>query len=445
MEWEGLKRITLVVSSPRIKQQENCHHCISTTAPRLMKHDRPFRAANLFQKPAAPHFLTLYNPRHLRRSPPDNSSLLHANHLHKRIPKFHQRRIQPRQMKGILESTSHGLYCVPGDFHIDPHLPVKRAVVTHAHSDHARWGCKKYLATQSCERLLRLRMSPDAEFRFLPYGETLIVNDVRISFHPAGHILGSAQIRLEYGGHVVLITGDYKLGSDPTCASWEPIRCHSMISESTFGLPIYRWPSQEAVFDSINRWWRECRDEGKCCLLYGYAIGKSQRLLAGLDPSIGKIYCHGAVEKGNDAYRLSGVTLPETTYVGSIRQKHDWRGSLVVAVPSVHGTPWVKKFGRCSTAMASGWMAVRGTRRRRSVDRGFVLSDHVDWPSLLQAIEACTPETVWLTHGYTAPVARYLIENGRDAKVLDLRGRNEGDEDATDEDIEQTTGEIPTT
>jgi putative mRNA 3-end processing factor len=354
-------------------------------------------------------------------------------------------------MKGILESTSHGLFCVPGDFYIDPQLPVKRAVVTHAHSDHARWGCSKYLATQSCEQLLRLRMSPDAEFRFLPFGERLMVNGVRISFHPAGHILGSAQIRLEYGGHVVLITGDYKLGSDPTCEAWEPIRCHSLISESTFGLPIYRWPSQEVIFESINRWWRECRDEGKCCLLYGYAIGKSQRLLAGLDPSIGKIYCHGAVEKGNDAYRRSGITLPETTYVGSITKKHDWRGSIVVAVPSVHGTSWVKKFGRCSTAMASGWMAVRGARRRRSVDRGFILSDHVDWPSLLQAIEACNPETVWLTHGYTAPVARYLMENGRDAKVLDLLGRNEGDEDASDDenataaDIETTAGEHPTT
>jgi putative mRNA 3-end processing factor len=337
-------------------------------------------------------------------------------------------------MNDFLEYTPQGLYCIPGDFHIDPQSPVERAVVTHAHSDHARWGCKKYLAAKPCEQLLRLRMSPEAEFRFVPYGETLTVGGVRVSFHPAGHILGSAQIRLEYQGQVGLITGDYKLGTDPTCEAWQPIRCHWMISESTFGLPIYRWPSQESVFQSINQWWQESREEGKCCLLYAYAIGKSQRLLAGLDPAIGRIYCHGAVEKGNEAYRRTGIALPETTYVGSVAGKHDWRGAMVVAVPSVHGTPWVKKFGRCSTAIASGWMAVRGARRRRSVDRGFVLSDHVDWPSLLTAIDACNPETVWLTHGYTASVARYFVEQGRDARVLDSRGRSEVDEDAADED-----------
>ena len=335
-------------------------------------------------------------------------------------------------MKGILESTSHGLYCAPGNFHIDPHLPVDRAVVTHAHSDHARWGCRKYLAAKPCEHLLRMRMSSEAEFRFLAYGETLTVGGVQISLHPAGHILGSAQIRLEYQGQVVLITGDYKLGSDPTCSAWEPIRCHFMISECTFGLPIYRWPSQESVFESINQWWRTSSDDSKCCLLYGYAVGKSQRLLAGLDPTIGKIYCHGAVEKANEAYRRTGIHLPETTYVGSVTGKHDWRGAMVIAVPSVHGTTWMQKFGRCSTAMASGWMAVRGTRRRRSVDRGFVLSDHVDWPSLHGAIDACSPETVWLTHGYTASVARYLVEQGKDARVLELFGRNPSNDEEDD-------------
>ena len=348
-------------------------------------------------------------------------------------------------MNDFLEYTPKGLYCIPGDFHIDPHSPVEHAVVTHAHSDHARWGCKKYLAAKPSEHLLRMRMSPEAEFRFLPYGETLTVGGVRVSFHPAGHILGSAQIRLEYQGQVGLVMGDYKLGTDTTCEAWQPVRAHWVVSESTFGLPIYRWPSQESVFRSINEWWRESRDEGKCCLLYGYSIGKSQRLLAGLDPTIGRIYCHGAVEKGNEAYRRTGIALPETTYVGSVGDKYDWRGAMVVAVPSVHGTPWMKKFGRCSTAMASGWMAVRGARRRRSVDRGFILSDHVDWPSLLTAIDQCNPETVWLTHGYTAAVARYLVEQGRDARVLDSRGRSEVDEDATDEvtigGVEPTLGE----
>ncbi len=345
-------------------------------------------------------------------------------------------------MQSFLQSTTAGLYCVPGDFYVDPFRPVNRAVVTHAHSDHARWGCKRYLAAQPSESLLRMRMSPDAEFHFLPYGQELTIGGVSIRFHPAGHILGSAQVRLEYRDHIALITGDYKLGSDPTCEAWEPCPCHTMVTESTFGLPIYRWQDQQTIVDSINQWWKESRDEGKCCLLFGYAVGKSQRLLAGLDPSIGKIYCHGAVEKGNEAYRRSGVSLPETTYVGSIAGKYDWRGAMVVAVPSAHGTPWTKKFGRCSTAMASGWMAVRGARRRRSIDRGFVMSDHVDWPSLLTAIDACNPETVWVTHGYSATVARYLNENGRNAIALDTRTRSEGDEDAADdnnEDIAQET------
>jgi len=288
-------------------------------------------------------------------------------------------------------------------------------------------------------------MNPDAEFEFMPYGACVNVGGVRVSFHPAGHILGSAQVRLEYRGEVALITGDYKLGIDPTCETWEPVQCHTMITESTFGLPIYRWQPQETVIESINQWWRDSRDTGKCCLLYGYAVGKSQRLLAGLDPFIGRIYCHGAVEKGNEAYRKTGVALPDTTPVGSIIGKHDWRGAMVVAVPSAHGTTWTKRFGQCSTAMASGWMSVRGSRRRRSVDRGFALSDHVDWPALLTAIDACNPEMVWVTHGYSASVVRYLIENGRDAKVLDSRTRSEGDEDAVDaeQDITAQGGETP--
>ncbi|MCX7402179.1 MAG: ligase-associated DNA damage response exonuclease [Planctomycetia bacterium] len=346
-------------------------------------------------------------------------------------------------MGPILQSTNKGLYCSPGGFYVDPHRPVDRAVVTHAHTDHARWGCRQYLAAQPSEHLLRMRMKPDAEFEFLPYGECVDVGGVRISFHPAGHILGSAQVRLEYRGHVALVTGDYKLGSDPTCQAWEPVQCHTMITESTFGLPIYRWQPQDTIIESINQWWRESRDAGKCCLLYGYAVGKSQRLLAGLDPSIGSIYCHGAVEKGNDAYRKTGVVLPDTISVSAVAKKHDWRGAMVVAVPSVHGTNWTKRFGRCSTAMASGWMSVRGSRRRRSIDRGFAYSDHVDWPSLLTAIETCNPETVWVTHGYSASVTRYLIENGRDAHVLDSLFRGDGDEDTVgaEQDLPSDAGE----
>lgn len=336
-----------------------------------------------------------------------------------------------RIMNELLQTTDLGLYCPPGRFYVDPQRPVDRAVVTHAHTDHARWGCRHYLAAAPSEHLLRMRMNDDAEFQFLPYGESVTVHGVDISFHPAGHMLGSAQVRLEHRGKVAVITGDYKLGSDPTCASWQPIPCDLLVTESTFGLPVYRWEDEQTISDSINHWWRTSRDEGKCCVLYGYAVGKSQRLLAGLDPAIGPIFTHGAVEKGNEAYRKTGVALPKTTHVGSIAGKRDWKGAMVVAVPSAHGTPWMQKFGRISTAMASGWMAVRGNRRRRSVDRGFVVSDHVDWPSLMTAVAECDPEQVWVTHGYTAVVARYLQERGRDARAIDSRNRVEGEEDET--------------
>ena len=275
-------------------------------------------------------------------------------------------------------------------------------------------------------------MSAEAEFQFAEYGESLTIGGVSVSFHPAGHMLGSAQVRLEYRGQVAVVTGDYKLGTDPTCQSWEPLSCHLLVTESTFGLPVYRWPPAEQTMNSINEWWRQNREASKCSVLYGYAVGKSQRLLAGLDPSIGPIYTHGAVEKGCEAYRQSGVELPPTTYVGSIEGKHDWRGGMVVAVPSAHGSSWMRKFGRVSTAMASGWMALRGTRRRRSVDRGFVVSDHVDWPSLLSAIQQCDPDSVWVTHGYSAVVARYLADQGRDAHAMPGYSRGEGEEDAVD-------------
>ena len=339
----------------------------------------------------------------------------------------------------LLKQTECGLYCPAGDFYVDPTRPVERAVVTHAHMDHARWGCRRYLAAAPSEQLLRMRLTDDAEFQFLPYGESLRIGRVRVSFHPAGHILGSAQVRLEHRGRVALVTGDYKLGEDPTCESWQSVPCHVMVTESTFGLPIYRWPSRESVRDEINAWWQNSRDQGKCCVLYGYAVGKSQSLLAGLDPTIGPIFTHGAVEKGVKAYRESGIELPATRHVGSIEGKHDWSGAMVVAVPSAHGTPWMRKFGQVSTAMASGWMAVRGSRRRRAMDRGFVVSDHVDWQSLQSAIEQCDPETVWVTHGYTAAVARFLNENGRHAEVLDSRSRREGDEDLSADAVETTS------
>ena len=335
----------------------------------------------------------------------------------------------------LLQPTEHGLYCEAGDFHVDPWRPVPRAVVTHAHADHACWGCGRYLTSSEGERVLRVRMGREAVIDSVAYGEGIDIGGVRVSLHPAGHILGSSQVRLEHRGQVWVVSGDYKVEPDATCTPFEPVRCHTFVTESTFGLPIYRWPAQRAVFDEINAWWRGNREAGKASLLLAYALGKSQRLLSGLDPSIGPIFTHGAVEKLNHAYRETGIDLPPTSYAGSAGKGKSWAGAMIVAPPSAQGTPWARKFGPVSYALASGWMTIRGTRRRKAVDRGFVLSDHVDWPGLLGAIEATGASRVLVTHGYSAVVVKWLREKGLDADVILTRYEGERDDKGA-EDVE---------
>jgi putative mRNA 3-end processing factor len=332
----------------------------------------------------------------------------------------------------LLQLTDAGLYCPAGDFHVDPWLPVERALLTHGHADHARRGCRRYLAAAPAARVLRTRLGQQAAIDTLPYGRAVEHGCVRISLHPAGHILGSAQVRLEHGGRVWVVSGDYKLAPDPTCAPFEPVRCHAFVTESTFGLPIYRWPAPAEVFGDVNAWWRQNRLEGRATLLFGYALGKAQRLLAGLDPDIGPVFTHGAVERLVQDYRDSGVDLPPTVPVREAPPGTPWHEGLVLAPPSAHGTPWTRRFGAASTGLASGWMRIRGARRRRAVDRGFVLSDHADWPGLLQAVAATGAEQVWVTHGYVAVLVRYLRERGLDAHGLETRFEGEHD-DAPDE------------
>jgi len=303
-----------------------------------------------------------------------------------------------------------GLYCPPGDFHIDPWRPVERAVITHAHGDHARPGSAKYLATDDSACVLRKRLG-DAALDVAPYGDSFNLNGVKVSFHPAGHVLGSAQVRIEYGGEVWVVSGDYKLEGDTTCLAFEPVRCHTFVTESTFGLPIYRWMPQRQIFDDVDTWWRSNADEGRASVLFGYDLGKAQRLLAGVDASSGPAICHGAVENVNEAYRLAGVKLPHTLHADAISVA-DYKRSLIVAPPSAQATPWLKRFGSYSDGFASGWMQLRGARRRRGVDRGFVLSDHADWPGLLQAISATGAARVIATHGYANVLARWLQQRG---------------------------------
>ena len=328
----------------------------------------------------------------------------------------------------LLRITDRGLYCEAGDFYIDPWQPVDRAVITHAHGDHARWGSRHYLASAEGRRVLRTRLGVDASIQAVEYGQPLDLNGIRVSLHPAGHILGSAQIRVEHGGEVWVVSGDYKTDADPTCTPFEVVPCHTFITESTFGLPIYRWRPQSEVFAEMREWWRANAEAERASIIYAYALGKAQRVLAGLlDANIGPIYTHGAVERLTRDYRDSGIALPPTQHASEMPRGHDFGGSLVIAPPSAAGSTWLRRFGAASPAFASGWMQIRGARRRRAVDRGFVLSDHVVGPALLATIEATGAEHVWVTHGFREPVVRWLLDKGIDA--LSIASHWEGEEE----------------
>ena len=331
----------------------------------------------------------------------------------------------------LVVARPEGLYCPPGDFFIDPWRPVDRAVITHAHGDHARTGHQRYLAAAPGASVLMHRLGP-VSLELLPYGESTAINGVRVSLHPAGHVLGSAQVRIEHLGQVWVVSGDYKLEPDPTCVAFEPVRCHTFITESTFGLPVYRWPRPQEVFDDINAWWRANAEEGTASVLYGYSFGKAQRMLAGVDAAIGPIVCHGAVETLNAAYRASAVTLPMTRRATDVTDKQILRRALVIAPPSAQSTPWLRRFGTYSDGFASGWMQLRGARKRRGIDRGFVLSDHADWPALLHTIEATRAERVIVTHGYVAVLVRWLEQRGVQSSAFETE-YGDDESDRTDE------------
>ena len=331
-------------------------------------------------------------------------------------------------MSDMVVVRKEGLYCVPGQFYIDPWRPVERAIITHAHADHARVGHGHYLSAASGVKVLQSRLGP-VTIDGLEYGQTITHNGVTVSLHPAGHVLGSSQVRMEHGGEVWVASGDYKLESDPTCLPFEPVRCHTFITESTFGLPIYRWQPSQTVYDDINQWWRRNAAEGRTSVLFCYAFGKAQRILAGLDPEIGPIICHGAAQALSEVYRASGVLLPHTMMVGDVTDKAALKTAMVIAPPSAAGSSWMKRFGDYSDAFASGWMLLRGARRRRGVDRGFVLSDHADWPGLMRAIKATQAERVIVTHGSIPTLVRWLNQNGLEASGFETEY---GDDEAAD-------------
>jgi putative mRNA 3-end processing factor len=336
----------------------------------------------------------------------------------------------------LVSLTPQGLYCARGDFHIDPWRAVDRALITHAHADHARRGSRHYHAAASGVGFLRHRLGPEAAIEGHAFGQRLAFGDAVVSFHPAGHVLGSAQIRIEGGGEVWVISGDYKREADASCEPFEVVPCDVFITEATFALPIYRWDPAGRAFDDVVAWWNANAAVGRASVLFCYALGKAQRVLAELALRTAReVLVHGAVEALLDTYREAGVKLAPSRPVGPrSRGREDFAGALAIAPPAAFGSPWLRRFGDCSTGFASGWMRVRGRRRWRGFDRGFVISDHADWPGLLDTIRATGARRVLATHGYTDTLARYLREQGLDAAPLPTRFEGEALETGERED-----------
>jgi len=309
----------------------------------------------------------------------------------------------------LLEFTENGIYCKVGDFYIDPWKRVERAVITHAHSDHARWGMGKYLAHIHSVPIMKLRLGADINVNGMPYGQKTFINGVQISFHPAGHIIGSAQIRVEYKGEVWVASGDYKLGDDGVSIPFEPVKCHAFISESTFGLPVYKWQPDREIYDEINKWWYENQQEGRASVITAYSLGKAQRILQNIDANIGPIFTHGAVENVNAVLR-DEHNLPPST-LATLATKEQLGKGLIICPPNATEGVWMKRFPNPSIAFASGWMALRGSKRRSNVEKGFALSDHADWSQLIEAVKATGCEKLIVTHGYQAAFAKYCNEN----------------------------------
>lgn len=339
----------------------------------------------------------------------------------------------------MLKFDRFGIFCAPAGVYIDPWKPVDRAIITHAHSDHARWGNKHYLSHHQSIPVLKYRLGQDIQVQGVEYGETIMVNGVQISLHPAGHIIGSAQIRLEFKGEVWVVSGDYKLQEDDVSVPYEPLRCHHFVTESTFGLPIYNFPDPRDVAKDINHWWKTNQEKGKNSIIIGYALGKAQRIIKHLDPGIGKIYTHGAVANLNDVLSVFDSGLPPSQRAAGVTKK-ELTGDIIVAPPSAISTPWLKRFEPFSLGICSGWMQLRGARRRRGADRGFILSDHADWRQLNKAVKDTGAENIYVTHGYKSIYAKWLRDEYQlNAVEVDTLYEGENIEESKPEEQEQNT------
>ena len=340
---------------------------------------------------------------------------------------------------GLIQLTPEGLHCPAAGAWIDPWRPVPRALITHAHADHARPGSGEYWAVASGGAVLRQRLGQGIALHRVAYGQELRIGEATVSFHSAGHVLGSAQVRLSAGGETWLISGDYKRDADPSCAPFEPVGADVLITEATFGLPVYRWRPGQEVAAEIHAWWKG--ESQRPSILFCYAFGKAQRLLAELQ-QLGlneEVLLHGAVQTLMPAYRQQGVAMLPTRPVSELPRSETLAGRLVLAPPSAHRSVWMKRFKAPQTGFVSGWMAVRGARRRRGYERGFVLSDHADWDGLLRTVRQSGARQVFVTHGQSDVLARYLREvEGISAEPL---GRVFEGERA---DGGEPAGEVPT-
>ena len=327
--------------------------------------------------------------------------------------------------KGLLVHTALGLYCPKADVYLDPWKPVKKAILSHGHADHARWGSSSYLCTPTAAPVIKYRLG-EINLETLPFGEEKLINGVSFSFHPAGHILGSAQIKVSYKGEIVVFSGDYKTANDGFSEAFEPVKCHTFITESTFGLPVYHWQDQKWVFNEMEEWCKNNRNNGQLSILYGYSLGKAQRILQGLPESVGPIFTHSTIEAVLNVMRNQGVSLKNTIPVNEHLTRADLLSGVIIAPPAAQNSNWLKKFEPIRNGVVSGWMALRGARRRRNADKGFVLSDHADWEGLNEAISLTGAENIFVTHGYTDILSKWLIDKGLNAHPLETNF--EGDE-----------------
>jgi putative mRNA 3-end processing factor len=334
----------------------------------------------------------------------------------------------------LLQFTDRGIYCPAGDFYIDPWKPVDRAVITHAHSDHARWGNKHYLCHTDSVPLLQLRLGQDISVQGVKYNEPLLINGVSVSLYPAGHMIGAAQVKITHAGQSWVVSGDYKTENDGISGEFEPVKCHTFITESTFGLPIYTWKPQVQIFSDIREWIQANRQAGKNSVLLAYSLGKAQRLLYNLKDHVSKFMVHGAIYNAQEVLQQHHWPLPAVERITPETPKSAYTDSVIIAPPSAAGSTWMRRFNPYALGVCSGWMQVRGNMRRNNADAGFAISDHADWPGLLSAVKATGAGRVFVTHGFSSIFARYLQEQGLEAaEVKTEYGEEEEEKEVTAE------------